>query len=118
MYGSNKHFEISAYTVMKYFVFQTSEREKFSLRAKFKLKPEKMLYNGFASCQIDSLRSSSLPTCSSRYLLTKSKTCTLGGASLKERELYKEIFFERLRKHFQWFTESIKYVANLLRTRT
>ena len=35
---------------MKYFAFQTLQREKFSLRAKFKLKPEKMLY-GFASCQ-------------------------------------------------------------------
>ena len=78
---------------MKYFVFQTSEREKFSLRAKFKLKPEKMLYNRFASWQIDSLRSSSLPTYSSRYLLTKSKTCTLGGANLKEREIYEDFFF-------------------------
>ena len=32
---------------MKYFIFQTSQREKFSLRAKFKLKPEKMLYAMF-----------------------------------------------------------------------
>ena len=32
---------------MKYFVFQTSEREKFSLRAKFKLKPEKKALQRF-----------------------------------------------------------------------
>ena len=35
-----------------------------------------------------SLRSSSLPTYSCRFLLAKSKTCTLGGASLKEWETY------------------------------
>ena len=40
--------------------------------------------NFFESC---SLRSSSLPTYSCRFLLAKSKTCTLGGASLKEREI-------------------------------
>ena len=36
----------------------------------------------------NSLRSSSLPTYSSRCLLAKSKTCTFGGISLKEREIY------------------------------
>ena len=41
----------------------------------------------------NSLLSSSLPTYSSRCLLAKSKTCTLGGASLKEREMYFKIFF-------------------------
>ena len=40
-----------------------------------------------------SLRSSLLPTYSSRCLLAKSKTCTLGGTSLKEREIiYSKIF--------------------------
>ena len=36
----------------------------------------------------NSLRSSSLPTYSSHCLVAKSKTCTLGGTSLKEREIY------------------------------
>lgn len=69
---------------MKYFVFQTSEREKFSLRAKFKLKPEKMLYNGFARSLVVKL----IRYVRVRYLLKKSKTRTLGGASLKEPEIY------------------------------
>ena len=55
----------------------------------------------------NSLRSSSLPTYSSRCLLAKSKTCTIEGASLKEREIYWKFFFlEWLREYFQWFTES------------
>ena len=53
------------------------------------------------------LRSSSLPTYSSRRLLTKSKTCTVGGASLKNEKYIKFFFFlQRLREYFQWFTES------------
>ena len=41
-------------------------------------------YNGFADLS-NSLRSSSLPTYSSRCLLAKSKTYSLGGASLEEQ---------------------------------
>ena len=38
---------------------------------------------------------------SENTLLAKSKTCTVEGASLKERE-----FLEQLREYFQWFTGS------------
>ena len=46
-----------------------------------------------------------MPYCLNYIACTK--TCTLGGASLKEREICWEIFFlEQLREYFQWFPES------------
>jgi len=66
------------------------------------------LYNSFTTCQIRYVRVRYIHcTYSSRRLLAESKTCTLGGVSLKVEKYIKRFFFlDRLRECFQWFPES------------
>ena len=75
-----------------------------------------VLYNGFTSCQIRYVRVRYLPIRLAAHWKSP-KLGTLGGASLKEREMYYRIFLSRAIKGIFSVPDRKKYLANVLRTR-